>query len=166
MVVASGRVVSIAALSLSIGISACSSAGQSPAAGSPGESSGSPAAGATTIQVTLQEWAVLPAQESAPAGDVTFQVANEGPDDPHEFVVLKTDLDPGSLPTDTNGAVEEEGGEIELIGEIEDIGVGEAQDLTVPLTAGEYVLLCNIYDESEKEAHYTMGMRVAFTVGG
>lgn len=60
-------------------------------------------AGATTVQVNLQEWAVVPAPTTAAAGEVTFQVTNTGPEDVHEFVVLKTDLDPGALPVDANG---------------------------------------------------------------
>ena len=120
--------------------------------------------GATTVTVALQEWAVVPASDSAPAGDITFEVTNAGPDDIHEFVILKTDLDPGELPTDENGAVTEEGEGIEVIDEIEDIPVGETQELTANLAAGSYVLLCNIWDEEEGEAHYTMGMRTAFSV--
>lgn len=119
---------------------------------------------ATTVAVSLQEWAVVPAQDSAPAGDVTFEVINDGPADVHEFVVLKTDLGPADLPVDENGVVSEEGEGIEVIDEIEDIPVGESQDLTVSLEAGNYVLLCNIWSEDEGEAHYKMGMRVAFTV--
>jgi hypothetical protein len=34
----------------------------------------------------------------------------------------------------------------------------------VTLAAGKYVLMCNIYDETEKESHYKMGMRTPFTV--
>ena len=117
-----------------------------------------------TIPVTLQEWAIIPESDTTAAGDITFQVTNSGPEDEHEFVVLRTDLDPGALPTDETGTVTEEGEDIEVVDEIEDIPVGETQELTVPLTAGKYVLLCNIYDETEKEAHYTMGMRLAFTV--
>ena len=105
-----------------------------------------------------------PASDTAPAGSVTFQVTNDGPGDVHEFVVLKTDLDPGALPTDANGAVTEAGEGIEVVDEIEDIAVGASPELTVTLAAGKYVLLCNIYDETEKEAHYKMGMRVGFTV--
>jgi uncharacterized cupredoxin-like copper-binding protein len=116
------------------------------------------------VAVTLQEWAVAPAADSAPAGDVTFEVTNNGPDDIHEFVVLMTDLDPAELPTDETGTVTEEGEGIMVVDEIEDIPVGETQELTVTLAAGNYVLLCNIYTESEAEAHYQMGMRVAFTV--
>jgi hypothetical protein len=120
--------------------------------------------GATTVTVALQEWAVVPASDSAPAGDITFEVTNDGPEDIHEFVILKTDLDPGELPTDENGAVTEEGEGIEVIDEIEDIPVGETQEVTATLEAGSYVLLCNIWDEEEGEAHYTMGMRTAFSV--
>jgi len=142
--------------------SACSSgqASPSPASAVPSATT----AGAATVQVTLQEWAVVPASSSAVAGQLTFQVRNSGPADVHEFVVLKTDLDPGSLPVDANGAVTESGTGIEVIDEIEDIPVGETQDLTVALTAGKYVLLCNIYSVDEKEAHYKLGMRVAFDV--
>jgi uncharacterized cupredoxin-like copper-binding protein len=78
--------------------------------------------------------------------------------------VIKTDLAPDALPTDENGAVEEEGEGMEVIDEIEDIPVGETQTLTVDLDAGNYVLICNIFDEEEQEAHYSMGMRTAFTV--
>jgi uncharacterized cupredoxin-like copper-binding protein len=145
---------------IALAISACSTGTTSPsaAAASPSTAAG----GGTTVAVTLQEWSVLPAQDSAPAGSVTFQVTNKGPEDVHEFVVLKTDLDPSALPVDANGAVTEEG--IEVVDEIEDIAVGATPELTVTLAAGKYVLLCNIYDETEKEAHYKMGMRTTFTV--
>jgi len=133
------------------------------AAGGPGASP-TPPPGPTTVEVTLQEWAIVPSAASAPAGAITFQVKNTGPDDIHEFVVLKTDLDAGALPTDANGAVTEEGAGIEVVDEIEDIPVGQTQTLAVTLQTGKYVLLCNIYDETEKEAHYKMGMRTPFEV--
>jgi uncharacterized cupredoxin-like copper-binding protein len=147
---------------ISLAIAACSTGTSSPSA-APASPSAS-GAGGTTVQVALQEWSVLPAADSAPAGSVTFQVSNTGPEDTHEFVVLKTDLDPGALPTDDTGAVTEEGEGIEVVDEIEDIEVGATPELTVTLAAGKYVLLCNVYDETEKEAHYKMGMRTAFTV--
>ena len=64
--------------------------------------------GGTTVDVTVQEFAVLPAQDSAPAGDVTFNVTNTGPEDTHEFVVFKTDLAPDALPTAPDGSVDED----------------------------------------------------------
>jgi uncharacterized cupredoxin-like copper-binding protein len=120
--------------------------------------------GGGTVAVTLQEFSVIPAQDSVEAGEVTFEVENTGPDDVHEFVVIKTDLAPDALPTDENGAVDEEGEGMEVIDEIEDIPVGETPSLTVELDAGNYVLICNIWDEEEQEAHYAQGMRVGFTV--
>ena len=120
----------------------------------------------TTVDVTVQEFAVIPASSSAPAGDVTFDVTNEGPDDTHEFVVFKTDLAPDALPTAADGSVDEEGEGVELIDEIEDIAVGDTPTLTVSLDAGSYVFICNIVEEEGGEtiAHYQQGMRVAFTV--
>jgi uncharacterized cupredoxin-like copper-binding protein len=120
----------------------------------------------TTVDVTVQEFAVIPAASSAPAGDVTFDVTNEGPDDVHEFVVFKTDLAPDALPTAADGSVDEEGEGIELIDEIEDIAVGDTPTLTVTLDAGSYVFICNIVEEEGGEtiAHYQQGMRVAFNV--
>lgn len=146
-----------------LAISACAT---TPAATAVASASAPPADGAGAIAVTLQEWAVVPTSTTTAAGEVTFQVTNTGPDDVHEFVVLRTDLEPGALPTDATGAVTEAGAGIEVIGEIEDIAVGDSQDLTVALQAGRYVLLCNIYDETEKEAHYMMGMRTRFEVTG
>jgi uncharacterized cupredoxin-like copper-binding protein len=143
---------------IALAVSACTTGQPSP--------SPTTAAGPTTVQVTLQEWSIVPATTSAPAGEITFQVTNTGPEDIHEFVVLKTDLDPGALPTDANGAVTEDGAGIAVVDEIEDIPIGQTQMLNVTLQAGKYVLVCNIYSESEKEAHYKMGMRIALDVSG
>lgn len=122
------------------------------------------AAGGGTVKVTLQEWTVQRDKAELPAGSITFDVSNIGPDDIHEFVVIKTDLAPGSLPTDSTGAVDEAGGGMEVMGEIEDVTVGSSKSLTLDLAAGKYVLICNIYTEEENEAHYHEGMRTDFTV--
>jgi uncharacterized cupredoxin-like copper-binding protein len=130
-------------------------------AGACGNDSGG---GEKSVDVTVQEFAVVPAEDSVEAGQVTFNVTNTGPDDTHEFVVIRTDLAPDALPTDENGAVTEEGEGMEVVDEIEDIAVGQSPSLTVDLTAGKYVLICNIFDEEEQEAHYKNGMHTAFTV--
>ena len=123
-----------------------------------------PSPSVTRVEVTLQEWAVGTNLSSARVGDVTFAVRNAGPDDIHEFVVIRTDLSLIALPTDEHGAVDEAGGGMEVKGEIEDIPVGASQELTLDLEPGAYVLICNIYDEEENEAHYQEGMRTSFTV--
>jgi uncharacterized cupredoxin-like copper-binding protein len=129
---------------------------------SPAASPSEAASGGTTVNVALQEFSVIPESATAPAGEVTFHVTNDGPDDVHEFVVFKTDLAPESLPTAEDGSVDEEGEGVELIDEIEDIPVGESQDVTVTLDAGTYALICNIVESGE--VHYAEGMRTAFTV--
>jgi uncharacterized cupredoxin-like copper-binding protein len=117
-----------------------------------------------TVNVELKEFSIAADPATADAGEVVFEATNEGPDDIHEFVVFQTDLGPTELPTDENGAVVETGEGIELIGEIEDIPVGETQSVTLDLEAGNYVLICNIWDEGEQEAHYQEGMRTTFEV--
>lgn len=122
--------------------------------------------GGGSVEVTLQEFAVVPAESEVSAGSVEFVVTNEGPEDPHEFVVFKTDLAPDALPTAEDGSVEEEGEGVELIGEIEEFPVGETETITFDLDAGNYVFICNLVEEEEGglESHYQEGMRVAFTV--
>jgi uncharacterized cupredoxin-like copper-binding protein len=120
--------------------------------------------GGGTVSVTLQEFSIGTDPTSADSGEVTFEATNEGPDDTHEFVVFKTDLALTDLPTDENGAVVEDGEGVELKGEIEDVEVGQTKSVTLDLEPGAYVLVCNIWDEAEQEAHYQEGMRTSFTV--
>jgi uncharacterized cupredoxin-like copper-binding protein len=135
-------------------------------AGACGDDDGGEETGAGgAIEITLQEFAVLPSPDSAPAGEVTFNVTNIGPEDVHEFVVFATDLAPDALPTAPDGSVDETGEGVELIDEIEDIAVDETPTLTVTLDAGSYVLICNIVEEEGADTivHYQQGMRVGFT---
>ena len=157
MIVERARMVIAGIAAISMATVGCATVGSSP---SPTGGGGD----ATTVEVTIQEWAVVLAAASAPAGDITFAVTNEGPEDIHEFVVIKTDLEAAELPTDADGVVDEAEDGMEVIDEIEDLAVGANQSLSVALEAGSYVLLCNIWDEGEGEAHYQMGMRTAFSV--
>ncbi len=151
--------VGLAAASLAVGACGGASATQSPAAATPD-------AGGSTVDVLLQEWAVVPAVPTAKAGSVTFKVTNKGPDDTHEFVVFRTDLEPRALPTGADGSVDEEGEGVEAIGEIEDVTVGSTQEVTFDLEPGKYVLICNLVEESggTAEVHYKLGMSTGFTV--
>lgn len=109
-----------------------------------------------TVDVTLSDFAIELSNSSVPAGEVTFDVENEGPS-VHEFVVFNTDLAADALPTDATGDVAESD-EFAPVDEIEDIAKDARPKLTVDLAAGDYVLICNI------TAHYGQGMRTAFTV--
>ena len=112
------------------------------------------------VKATESDFKIALDSTSASSGDVTFNVENNGPST-HEFVVFKTDLPEGSLPTKKeNGAVivDEEGSGLTAIDEIEDIAKGDSEDLTVNLKSGKYVVLCNL------PTHYQLGMHAAFTV--
>jgi hypothetical protein len=49
------------------------------------------------------EWAMANDPAEVSAGSVTFEITNTGPDDTHEFVVIKTDLGLTDLPTAEQG---------------------------------------------------------------
>ena len=123
--------------------------------------------GTTSVSVGLQEFAIVPSVASVPAGTVKFVAKNSGPDDIHEMVVLRTDLDPAALPVDKDGKADEEGDGITSIGETGDVAVGETKEASFDLAPGKYVLICNIVQtepDGSIEAHYNVGMRTAFTV--
>ena len=111
----------------------------------------------------LLEFSVIPAPAGGKAGKVKFSVRNAGKF-VHEFVVVKTDLDPFMLPTKTNGSVDED--KVNGIDELEDIKAGTTATLKVTLQPGKYALICNVVDEEDgkPEVHYKLGMRAAFTV--
>ncbi len=120
---------------------------------------------ATDVAVTLQEWSIVLDKNSVPAGTVNFNITNDGPDHTHEFVVVKTDLAPGDLPTNADGSVDEE--QVDGVDEAEDVEPGASTTLTVDLEPGKYVLMCNRIDDegaSDEMVHYMLGMRTEFTV--
>ena len=143
-------------------MTACGGDEATPRAG--GKSPGGTAA--KTINVTLKEWSVLlqTGHYTAPAGSVTFNVLNEGPAHKHEFVLFKTDLAPSALPTKADGSVNEDASSVQLIGEIEEFAAGSTQSKTFTLTAGKYVIFCNVVEEQPTadmggiKAHYKLGM--------
>ena len=118
--------------------------------------------GATQVDVTLTEWSVTPTPTSAPAGEIYFLASNEG-EDPHELVVVKSDLDPADLPVEDGAVVEDE---LDFRGEIEGFASGTQASGVFDLEAGRYVLFCTIVEEvnGELESHYELGMHTEFTV--
>jgi uncharacterized cupredoxin-like copper-binding protein len=115
------------------------------------------------VQVTLKEWSVTPEVTTAKAGEVRFVVTNQGTV-PHEFVIFKTDLPPEGLPT-LDGKVEED--KLDHVDELDVFAAGTTESLTLNLTPGKYVFVCNIVENPPGQpvlSHYQQGMRVAFTV--
>lgn len=129
--------------------------------------SGDETVDAATVNVKMGEFYVVATPASVPAGDVELHVTNEGPEDVHELVVLKTDLPADKLPLDAAGDVDEEATGIEAMGEVEDVASGAEAHLDLKLAAGKYVLICNIAQmepDNTIEHHYTEGMFTSFTV--
>ena len=115
--------------------------------------------GTKTAQVTAseKEYAISLAQDTVKAGTQQFHVTNAGTTT-HEFVIFKTDLDPGKLPTTPDTKVDKEGPGVQHIDEIGDIPTGSSKTLTVHLQPGHYVVICNLV------GHYAQGMHVPLTV--
>ena len=91
---------------------------------------------------------------SIKAGKIKIGVRNLGTME-HSFEVLKTDLPPDKLPVDGASAKAKEDGKV---GEIPSIPAGKSAAVTLDLTPGKYVFICNI------AGHYQIGMHTGFTV--
>ncbi|MEO8538132.1 MAG: hypothetical protein ABI577_00210 [bacterium] len=109
------------------------------------------------ILVRLSNWTIDSAKSSTKAGEVTFRAVHDMHDmhtddagKTHELVVARKNKD----------------GTFDVVGEAEDIGVGEHKDLTVKLEKGEYELQCNVVEQINGKAvsHYQNGMHIKFTV--
>jgi uncharacterized cupredoxin-like copper-binding protein len=142
------RLAALAALSLLV--AACASPG--------GSTPASDSDDGTTVDVTLSEFKVELSTTSVPAGEVTFNVKNDGTV-VHEFVVFKTDLAASALPeASEEPEVDEDDPSLESMGEVEDVDPGATKSFTATLTSGSYVAICNV------TGHYDSGMSVAFSV--
>ncbi len=106
------------------------------------------------IGVTLSDFDIQLDSTSVPAGEVVFDIDNQGPST-HEFVVVQSDKAADALPT-ADGDVDEDG--VEAIDEVEDIESDATPSLTVDLDPGHYVVFCNL------PGHYKQGMSAEITV--
>jgi hypothetical protein len=117
-----------------------------------------------SVELTLTEYAIEADTTEVAAGSIEFSAVNDGAED-HEVVIVQFDGDPAELPVDDDGnADEEQLPEGAVIGEIEGFAAGGTCAATFDLEPGEYVLLCNIFEEEEHEAHFEEGMLTSFTV--
>jgi uncharacterized cupredoxin-like copper-binding protein len=105
----------------------------------------------TKVDVVLNEMNVMAMPGEAKAGDVTFDVKNEGAAG-HNLVVIKTDTTAADLGED---AAASEAGKV---GKVDEIAAGQSKDLTLKLDVGQYALICNL------PGHYGAGMYQDFTV--
>lgn len=149
----------LAMLALVLGAAACG-----------GDDDESAAAPDDTVSVRLGEngpkYFVEVDKPSVAAGTILFKIDNVGTIH-HEFIVYRTDLEPGELGlTDENKADLDEDAIVAeatyatpVRGEPDHrIRDGRGADLTIDLDAGKYVLLCDL------TGHYAAGQYVGFTV--
>ena len=118
------------------------------------------------VDVVLKEWAVEPSVGTLPDGPITFNTNNEGPDEDHELVIIKTDFAPTDLPTNDDGSVDEDASGIDVKGTVREIEPGDDNSGIYTLNPGKYVLISNLVHEKDgqKTADYAEGMYAAFTV--
>ena len=122
--------------------------------------------GPTTIDVSLLERAISARPSKVKAGKVSFNVSNLG-GTKHELVVIRTELAATDLPVLDNGAVNEKGKDLKVIGELRDVQPTQSGELSVKLKPGDHVLICNVVTDlggGETFVHYKEGMRSPLTV--
>lgn len=127
-----------------------------------------------TGRFRLDEWSVTADRSTLHAGAQTITASNVG-NETHELVIVAAD-DAASLPTKSDGSVNEARLEAVTIGEISDIAPGTSRSHTFDLPAGTYVVFCNIVDQmghgngmggmggGMDHVHFALGMRTTFTV--
>ncbi len=113
---------------------------------------------AGSIRVGLANWAVEPARAEAKAGTVTFWAVHEmshadmagAAGATHDLQVMKKSAD----------------GSLQLAGQVTGLTMGQAKELTLDLTPGDYELSCNVVEVINGQAigHYAKGMKTAFKV--
>jgi uncharacterized cupredoxin-like copper-binding protein len=102
----------------------------------------------------LSDYKITVNVPSVKAGSVKIGVRNLGAME-HSFEVIKTDLAPDKLPVDGATAKASEDGKV---GQIPSIAAGTSAAVTIDMTPGKYVFICNI------AGHYQLGMHAGFTV--
>jgi hypothetical protein len=118
------------------------------------------------VHVELDEWAVSPDVDSAPAGAVEFELTNAGEDE-HELAIAKApSADDLPLAEDRTVDIPRLEGQGRFVGEVEAFPAGGECSGVFDLEPGRYVLFCNlIHDEpAGVENHFQEGMSVDFVV--
>jgi uncharacterized cupredoxin-like copper-binding protein len=95
--------------------------------------------------------------DSAPAGEINFDVTNSSKVFVHEMIVIPVPANGKPLPYNADKlSIDEDAAG--AIGEVSEREPGQSGSLTLHLKAGKYLLLCNV------PGHYAGGMWSMFTV--
>jgi uncharacterized cupredoxin-like copper-binding protein len=151
--------ITLGAAAVSLALAGCGGGGDNESSTAQAQAPAQPS-GSGSLTINMSDYAFTPKDGTTNAGMVTISAPNQG-QLPHELVLFKTKQSPGSLPTLSNGEVDEEGLEasgVESPGEIEDVGPGQTKSAALKLTPGKYVMICNL------PGHYKQGMYGTLTV--
>ena len=114
----------------------------------------SPGLVAEFVEVSLKGGSLEVSESMVVAEEVYFNVSNAG-DEPHELIVVRTDLDGGSLPVGSTGQAVLS----EVAGRTKVLADGNLEVFEIePIAPGKYVLLCNL------PGHYQGGEYTGFEV--
>jgi uncharacterized cupredoxin-like copper-binding protein len=105
----------------------------------------------------VSDFKISTTTNEVPAGLVDITLSNVGPS-PHEFLIFKTDLAADKMPLNDEGNLNEDSGPPRVFDSGEGTPVGGQTTFHIALTAGQYLMACNL------PAHYGKGMHTAFTV--
>ncbi len=109
--------------------------------------------GGTPVAATVNQSSLSATPAAVKSGKTTFNVTNAGTEQ-HEFVVLKTDTTQDKLTPGADGGVSEDG----KLGEVNPFSPKATKTLTLNLTPGNYIMLCNL------PGHYQRGIHTGFVV--
>jgi uncharacterized cupredoxin-like copper-binding protein len=109
-----------------------------------------------TVAIGHGDFWITTSQPSVEAGNITFNVANEGAII-HEFKVVRSDLPPDSLPIIEDEFKVDES-QVDVLGYTDIMQPGDTRTLTLNLPPGNYVLICNV------ASHYQAGSYAGFQV--
>ena len=122
-------------------------------------------------QFRLDEWSISADQSVLRPGRHTITATNIG-HHTHELVIVRA-ADAASLPTKSDGSVDEDRLAQVKVGEIADVPAGASRHKTFNLRPGSYVAFCNIVAgmgmgngmmSGMEHVHFDAGMHTEFTV--
>jgi hypothetical protein len=121
--------------------------------------------GGGKVNLTLSEWSITADPNTVPKGPIEFTIKNSGQKQ-HDLVILRTNIPPDQLPTNSDGSVNTNAPDIQLEHTVDPIDSGDTTGRTYAMDPGTYVLISNMVDDNNgtKTAQYSQGMHTGFTV--
>lgn len=118
--------------------------------------------GTLQVDVALSEWSITTSTAEIQESNLELSITNDGTQ-PHELVVIKSDLPPGMLPVQDGSIVLER---VNVVDSVEPVQPGEAQELSLDISPGKYLLVCNLTQQTDAgpESHYQNGMVASLLV--